>query len=359
MRTKLPETVVRFLTSGALLSLVACGADAVDQSDTFVDTTDSTDTTDSSDTTDTGVDCGPRPDVACQTEGCPDGQECTWNPEACYASVCDCDAATQEWVCMSDDCNAGWSCLAADACEGANPSIDCQDTGCPEGSACVPSDEMGCVPSSCGCGEDGFWVCTEDCGQPHVCAEVTSSCPAEPPVGGDCSAGEEALECEWGEECCCGECYPSMVCSCTNGSWACMATDACMRPSCVGSPCTTDADCQSMGGGMPSVCADGLCVIADEDQRGRCGEATERGMCDTLSSVQCEWVEPAGCVDEMGGPSLGAAGCFPYGRCADDAECPAGYFCEQQIQVSPRCMWEEPLCDACQEVRSLCVPRGI
>jgi hypothetical protein len=56
---------------------------------------------------------------------------------------------------------------------------------------------------------------------------ATLSCPSDQPVpGGACSG--EAAECRYGEECCCGSCYPSLSCSCVSGQWACLHTDACL-----------------------------------------------------------------------------------------------------------------------------------
>jgi hypothetical protein len=237
-------------------------------------------------------------------------------------------------------------------CEGVDPSITCLDTGCPDDQQCLPIDADQCVPSSCTCGDDGQWACTADCGQPYACSDASELCPTEPPIGESCPRNE--LECSWGTECCCGQCFPSTVCTCSGDSWACYATDACMIPSCEGQTCVTDDDCEG-GAGVDLRCTDGVC---GGDNRARCADF-DSTQCESVSSVHCEWVEPAGCVTESGPAILGEAGCFPYGGCADDTECPAGYFCETEIQANPRCAWEEPLCDSCREVRSLCVPRGV
>ena len=55
-----------------------------------------------------------------------------------------------------------------------------------------------------------------------------ASCPAERPeaVGGSCST--TGLTCDYGEECCCGECYASYSCTCDGGTWRCHFTDACL-----------------------------------------------------------------------------------------------------------------------------------
>ena len=60
-------------------------------------------------------------------------------------------------------------------------------------------------------------------------ADTSFSCPSQAPQpNAACSVAGPA--CNFGQECCCGTCYPSMVCQCTGTSWMCYATDACMIP---------------------------------------------------------------------------------------------------------------------------------
>jgi len=262
-------------TLAAPLMLLACGTDPepVPPGDTgSVDVAiDATDTTVDADT-DAGPDvlhdvppdvipvspCGPRPEVACQTLGCGDGEVCAWAPDACYASVCTCDEGSREWACISEDCRPGWACTPDPGCDGPDPSLTCRQTGCAPGFACVDVPG-GCVPSSCSCGDDGTWVCTEDCGSAAACEPVEGACPAEPAINEACT--DEGVSCAWGEECCCGTCSPSLVCTCASGSWACYATDACFIPSCEGRPCSADSDCE--GGsprGVALECVNGMCM---------------------------------------------------------------------------------------------------
>lgn len=240
---------------------------------------------------------------------------------------------------------------ATSPCTTPDPSETCLDTGCDAGLTCQPTNDQVCVPSSCICGDDGIWACTEDCGTPYACLP-SGDCPAEPPFSQTCNS--EGLSCSWGTECCCGDCFPSTQCSCEGGSWACLATDACMIPSCEGRACDTDDDCASFS--SLGVCVDGVCQ--GDSPAARCA-SLDRDTCETISSVACEWVEPPGCMPPPDGVSLGAAGCFPAAQCENDADCGAGYVCEPQMYAAPRCYWEEPLCDACVEQRSLCVERGI
>jgi predicted nucleic acid-binding Zn-ribbon protein len=60
--------------------------------------------------------------------------------------------------------------------------------------------------------------------------EEKEKCPLEQPsIGTPCSL-PPGLECTYGEECCCGECSPSLVLSCFEGSqWGGFNTDFCFR----------------------------------------------------------------------------------------------------------------------------------
>lgn len=139
-------------------------------------------------------------------------------------------------------------------CDGPDPSLTCLDTGCGDEQVCV-EDPDGCGPSSCFC-SSGTWACTADCGPAYACVPADPSCPEAPPIGETCE--DDGVACEWGTECCCGDCFASTFCECAGGEWACHATDACFIESCEGSPCETDSDCE--GGGEETVCVDGVCA---------------------------------------------------------------------------------------------------
>ena len=57
----------------------------------------------------------------------------------------------------------------------------------------------------------------------------SEGCPDDVPSSGACVEG---TLCEYGKECCCGECYASMQAECLDGEWALMMTEACMHPNC-------------------------------------------------------------------------------------------------------------------------------
>jgi hypothetical protein len=246
-----------------------------------------------------GTDCaGPNPAINCEDTGCADGQLCVLSgDDGCTPSACSCDATTGSWLCTRDcgpvmECQASacgaypttcdmidglfacgegmvcdpqpwdapppcctcdpavgsWQCTdncmqvtgckvapAPAQCVGEDPSIDCADTGCPDGQACVPSDADVCVPSACGCDEStGDWICTADCGQAMVCA---------PTNGRACNAPNPAIDCADtgcpdGQACMISPltvCVPSS-CACdeVTGEWVC--TDDCDHPMVCGVP---------------------------------------------------------------------------------------------------------------------------
>lgn len=236
----------------------------------------------------------------------------------------------------------------AGGCATPDPSMSCMDTGCGEGETCVEVAD-GCAPSTCSCDEEsGGWICTTDCGPEFECVPETTTCPSDAPEpGAACDAGLDGETCGWGEECCCGECYDSFVCSCSEGTWQCYASDACLIESCIGRTCDEDSDCD--GGGIPGRCEDGECV----DARDGCYALSDAASCD--AEAACEWIEPSGCPDPSGPTALPEAGCYPTSQCGFGDSCPAETSC-LELSVAPRCYWDDPLCDACDEVRSLCVP---
>lgn len=120
------------------------------------------------------------------------------------------------------DCNScgcqpdgQWACTAMACLDGGGPQCD-PLPGCAMVDSGVCFD--GC--NSCTCTSSG-WACTD-----RACLDG-GTCPTHVPIGESCTGD---LHCEYGTETCCGKTYPSTVCSCTGGSFACYATDACMLP---------------------------------------------------------------------------------------------------------------------------------
>jgi hypothetical protein len=127
--------------------------------------------------------------------------------------------------------------------------------------------------------------------------EGPATCPGSQPTSGD-ACPDNTLSCDYGEECCCGACYPSVSCFCSDFNWACLATDACLAPGCGGaggsggmggtggaggaggaggvggsasSPCTETGGTESSGlccqntGDFPDQCVDGPCGCGPND----------------------------------------------------------------------------------------------
>ncbi len=173
----------------------------------------------------------------------------------------------------------------------------------------------------CACGSEPEPAADSGTDAGDVPVEVNpSECTTPDPSLTCMDAGcDEGLECVSDP----ASCAPSS-CFCSEGSWGC------------------SADC-----GPSFIC------VSETTPLPACGTLTDLGECEGVGT--CEWVEPAGCPD----PNtyvLQTAGCFPQSRCEGDADCPTGYICESSASVAPRCAWEEPLCDACGDVRPLCVP---
>ena len=176
-----------------------------------------------------------------------------------------------------------------------------------------------------------------------TCVPVpVDACPAAAPIGAaGCSDG---LSCEYGEECCCGDCHPSLVCDCRGGQWGCYYTDACMIPHCPGE-CRSERECE--GGQMcrapdaPPLC--GMCRMPELE----CG-----GDADCAAGTVCDW-ETGGCLCNPAmlcipachsaagcdaGESCTADGhCVPT-PCTNDADCPAHFHCPRMGRMgAPTC----------------------
>lgn len=121
----------------------------------------------------------------------------------------------------------GLMLIALAGCQGSNPT----PVACASGNAPV-------------CGSDGRNYanrCEADAvdastAHPGACGDAASPCPAALPfvaATGEtaaCSAPSSTF-CYYGHESCCGQTFPSWMCSCLGARWGCSNTDACyMRP---------------------------------------------------------------------------------------------------------------------------------
>ncbi|MCB9738539.1 MAG: hypothetical protein H6747_04665 [Deltaproteobacteria bacterium] len=63
--------------------------------------------------------------------------------------------------------------------------------------------------------------------------QVWTSCPPNPyKVGYNDKCGPGLIKCDYGTECCCGQCAPSTECNCYGGHFSCSALDFCLSPQC-------------------------------------------------------------------------------------------------------------------------------
>jgi hypothetical protein len=153
--------------------------------------------------------------------------------------------------------------------------------------------------------------------------DVQPGCPAELPTAPPAPCQGE-LHCEYGEECCCGDCSPSLVCDCQAGSFACYYTDACLGPWCQLSPC-----CQA---GQEDACeggAGGQCKVEPGEAVGKCLPAVPAPQC---------WLD-SDCA--AGEECLGASIC-PCNADCDGIDTPGQC---QPAQLPPGCCWTAEDCD--------------
>lgn len=256
------------------------------------------------------------PDPACD---CPlnpetaEGERCVTAGQVCSEPCSDPCAECSVLTCVGEE----WTWLEAGPAQGCDCPEDfmeadgepCSNDGQVCGGDCVDPCQF-CNRLIC---EGGLWSWMEIFPDPN-CGE---ECPAEPPIGSSESCGAPR-ECDYGEECCCGSCHPSIVCHCgDSGGWGCYATDACMIPECPVGPgeCRRNEDCDDdFGGsycvppGTPQAC--GMCQMP-EDICALDSDCATGQVC-SLENGQC-FCEPA-------------MVCIP--ACQADADCEAGERCD-------------------------------
>ncbi len=80
--------------------------------------------------------------------------------------------------------------------------------------------------------ETGSGTTTSSAATTSSTTTFDDSCPVEMPTSSTACA--EGLECGYGSESCCGETFPSWICTCSFEGWGCHYTDACLYPQCGG-----------------------------------------------------------------------------------------------------------------------------
>ena len=180
-------------------------------------------------------------------------------------------------------------------------------------------------------------------GSPVACEDII------PGLSNACSRASEGMECELNSGCACGDCFVVEWCTCRDGMWGCSHLSPSSLQTCEGRRCADESDCDAF---VPTTCTDGFCT----DPRSACVELDDQETCD--ARYACTWMVPPACPTTDGPPSIAEAGCFaaPTDCFYSGLDpCPRGFSCTRR-SVAPRCLPEDPACDACSEERFLCVP---
>jgi hypothetical protein len=206
---------------------------------------------------------------------------------------------------------------------------------------------------------------TDCAAQGETCADGECVAAAGCPAAGDLNnmaCSEEGLTCNVGQECCCGECFPSLRCTCTGGQFSCYYTDACMRPACS-SECDRDTPCAEN-----QYCdyADGLCGAQGfSPGKGQCTDKPytcdavldEVCRCDgSRASNQCEAAAQGHDVTRFGGCQVPRSGTF---SCGDMLTCDESEYCSISLNDAPppafyaSCL---PLPEGCASPSCACLP---
>ncbi len=145
--------------------------------------------------------------------------------QVCRPSSCFCDESTGSWGCTRDCntynvCAPKPACPGEDpSVNGCDSNRDCA-----AGEACVVDEGAGCRPSSCFCDADtGAWACTKDCGTYNVCAPAPPQCPGEDPSTLGCETNADCANRTDTCQVVPNVCRPSS-CGCgEDGLWICTA----------------------------------------------------------------------------------------------------------------------------------------
>ncbi len=166
--------------------------------------------------------------AACETIGetCSHGEECCCG--ACYP-VQECECTEEGWVCAITDACFWPGCDAGTDTSTSSP-VSPLDGG---QSGTAPPTDAGrdaTVPpltdSGPNSGPDSAVETIQEAG-----TGSTSASTSTPDSSDACGPLPEGVDLE-AQECCCGQCHPSMFCHCVGDTWACGYTDACFIPAC-------------------------------------------------------------------------------------------------------------------------------
>jgi hypothetical protein len=203
------------------------------------------------------------------------------------------------------------------ACGEPNPA-GCASLGCGEGQYCQTVTDA-CIPSSCECGGEGVWICTEDCGG-GICVALPE-CRSDDacPPGTGCADGRcQPVDCPAVEAPVCGVDGETYSNRCVAES---MRVEVAYEGPCA-SACRGDDECPWGA----ATCEDGACVECPDLSEVLCG-ACEPGttylerngctFCDCVSTRECESSEECG----RGEVCEGTGVCFDWCAAGDPACC--------------------------------------
>ena len=240
----------------------------------------------------------PSSDDADVAAGCPEeptDAACSFSRTCSYGTECCCGQCYPSQICSCENgltvCFYTHACLipsCGDVTHDADGIVDAADQAPDVPTPDVPPPDVPTV---------------DDGGGPLNDADTgTGQCPAEDAIdfGASCDFSET---CRYGTECCCGECYDSLVCECIGGATACYYTDACSIPACPDAA-VSDVVSDAINPGDAGPDAGGL-------GEGQCETEAD---CDSTIFALC-WAP-----DEQ----LPCGVCFsPPETCADDSACKA------------------------------------
>ena len=178
--------------------------------------------------------------------------------------------------------------------------------------------------------------------------DIATTCPADPPFdNGACTPG---TSCAYGQECCCGQCFDSLVCNCgDSGTFGCYNTDACYG----GGWCDQPPCCEPAMGYDPCIdWVEGMYCHALAGDQGKCLKEVKYPSCwshnNCQAGEQCQGADVCPCdadcdMEDSPGTCVGSE--LPQGCCYQDEDCDQGtdaaYVCgwNEMSGEWGRCMW--------------------
>jgi len=182
--------------------------------------------------------------------------------------------------------------------------------------------------------------------------EIPESCPVESPDWGDPCLG--TFSCNYGEECCCNDCYDATICDCMGDKFGCYSAEACLNPWCEMPPCCkvgVNLNCEMLNPGD-------ICAAVPGSDYGRCKESLPYPACWDHDSCEggelCKDSEICPCDADCDGadePGLCLPNFLQYGCCLSEDHCLLGedkeWICAGEADGEPGLCLEKPSVGQC------------